>query len=96
MAPHLAEELWSLLGHADSLAQESWPEADESLLIEEEITLIVQVNGKKRGEIRVPADVTKEIAEERALAVENVQKSLDGRQPKKVILVRGRLVNIVG
>ena len=96
MAPHLAEELWSLLGHSDSLAQENWPEADESLLIEEEITLIVQVNGKKRGEIRVPADVTKEIAEERALAVENVQKSLDGRQPKKVILVPGRLVNIVG
>jgi leucyl-tRNA synthetase len=57
---------------------------------------IVQVNGKKHGEIRVPADVTKEIAEERALAVENVQKSLDGRQPKKVILVPGRLVNIVG
>ena len=96
MAPHLAEEIWSLLGFANSLSHEPWPEADENLLVEDEITLIVQVNGKKRGEILVPADVSKEIAEERALAVENVQKSLDGRVPKKVILVPGRLVNIVG
>ncbi len=96
MAPHLAEELWALMGFAHSLSHEPWPEADESLLVEDEITLIVQVNGKKRGEILVPSDVSKELAEERALAVENVQKSLDGRTPKKIILVPGRLVNIVG
>jgi leucyl-tRNA synthetase len=96
MAPHLAEELWLLLGHADTLAHEAWPEADESLLVDDEITLVVQVNGKKRGEIQVPADVSNEIAQERALAVENVQKILDGREPKKVIVVPGRLVNIVG
>ena len=96
MAPHLAEELWSLLGYPDTLAYEAWPEADERLLVDDEITLVVQVNGKKRGEIQVPADVSNEIAQERALAVENVQKILDGREPKKVIVVPGRLVNIVG
>jgi leucyl-tRNA synthetase len=96
MAPHLAEEIWSLLGNVDTLAYESWPEADESLLLDDEITLVVQVNGKKRGEIQVPADISNEIAQERALAVENVQKILDGREPKKVIVVPGRLVNIVG
>ena len=96
MAPHLAEELWSLLGNVDTLAREPWPEADESLLVDDEITLVVQVNGKKRGEIRVPPDISNEIAQERALAVENVQKILDGREPKKVIVVPGRLVNIVG
>jgi len=96
MAPHLAEELWSLLGHQKTLAYEPWPVADESLLVEDEITLVVQVNGKKRGEIQVPTDVSKDVAEERALAVENVQKTLDGRTPKKIIVVPGRLVNIVG
>jgi leucyl-tRNA synthetase len=64
--------------------------------VDDEITLVVQVNGKKRGEIQVPADISNEAAQERALAVENVQKILDGREPKKVIVVPGRLVNIVG
>jgi len=96
MAPHLAEEIWALLGNVDTLAYESWPEPDESLLVDDEITLVVQVNGKKRGEIQVPADISNEAAQERALAVENVQKILDGREPKKVIVVPGRLVNIVG
>jgi len=96
MAPHLAEELWSLLGNANTLAHEPWPKVDESLLVADEITLVVQVNGKKRGEIQLPADASNEVAQERALAVENVQKILDGREPKKVIVVPGRLVNIVG
>jgi len=95
MAPHLAEELWSLLGNEKTLAYECWPVADESLLASDEITLVVQVNGKKRGEIQVPADISAEDAEQRALAVENVQRILDGREPKKVIVVPGRLVNIV-
>ena len=96
MAPHLAEEIWSLLGHPESLAYAPWPEADEGLLVEDTMTLVVQVNGKKRGEIEVPTDISKESAEAQALAVENVQKVLDGREPKKVIVVPGRLVNIVG
>ena len=96
MAPHLGEELWSLMGHEESLAHAPWPKADESLLVDDEITLVVQVNGKKRGEIQVPADVSEDEARERALAVENVRKTLDGREPKKVIVVPGRLVNVVG
>jgi leucyl-tRNA synthetase len=95
MAPHLAEELWSLLGNENSLADEPWPIADETRLIDDEITLVVQVNGKKRGEIQVPADISKQRAEQLALAVENVQTILDGREPKKIIVVPGRLVNIV-
>ena len=96
MAPHFAEEIWSLLGHSESLAYAPWPEADESLLAEDQITLVVQVNGKKRGEIQVAADVSQEDAEAAALALENVQKILEGRSPKKVIVVPGRLVNVVG
>ena len=96
MAPHLAEELWSLLGHDDSLAYVPWPVADERLLVADTISLVVQHNGKKRGEIEVAADADDAAIEAAALAVENVQKSLGGRDPKKVIVVPGRLVNIVG
>jgi len=96
MAPHLSEELWRELGHENSLAYEPWPEADESLLTEDTVTLVLQVNGKKRDEIVVPADASKESIEELALASEKVQKHLDGRDPKKVVVVPGRLVNVVG
>ncbi len=95
MAPHLAEEIWALIGNKDSLAYAPWPSADESVLAEDTLLLIVQVNGKKRGEISVPKDIPKDEAERLALEVENVQKILDGRPPKKVIVVPGRLVNIV-
>ncbi|MCR9097678.1 MAG: leucine--tRNA ligase [bacterium] len=96
MAPHLAEELWSLMGHEGSLAYAPWPTADEGLLVADTISLVVQHNGKKRGEIEVAADADEAAIEAAALAVENVQKSLGGRDPKKVIVVPGRLVNIVG
>ncbi len=96
MAPHLAEEVWSLLGHEASLAHEPWPVPDAALLVEETVTLVVQVNGKKRGEIEVPGDVSQEAAETEALEIESVRNALGGRTPKKVILVPGRLINIVG
>jgi leucyl-tRNA synthetase len=96
MAPHLAEELWKQLGHAKTLAHEPWPEFDAALLIDERITLVVQVNGKRRAEIVVDKDAAKESIEEAALAHESVQRHLDGRAPKKVIVVPGRLVNVVG
>ena len=96
MAPHVAEELWSKLGHAESLAYEAWPEADPALLVDDTLTLAVQVNGKRRDEIQVPADAAKEAIEAAALASDKVQKYLEGRAPKKVIIVPGRLVNIVG
>ncbi len=96
LAPHLAEELWSALGHEESLAYEPWPEIEEEILVEEEITLMIQVNGKKRDELVVPANASAEEIEKLALASERVQHHLAGRKSKKVILVPGRLVNIVG
>ena len=95
-APHLAEELWQRLGHAASLAREPWPTADAALLVEDTLTLAVQVNGKRRSEIRVPRDAGE--AAVRAIALEDaaVTRHLDGREPKKVIVVPGRLVNVVG
>jgi leucyl-tRNA synthetase len=95
-APHLAEELWERLGGTASLAREPWPEADPSLLVAETITLAVQVNGKRRDEITVPAGAGEEAIRAAALASEPVQRHLAGRPPKKVIIVPGRLVNVLG
>ncbi|MCP3986362.1 MAG: leucine--tRNA ligase [bacterium] len=94
-APHLAEELWSHLGNTASLTHEAWPEADPTLLVEDTITVAVQVNGKRRDEIRVPANADETTVRDAALATENVQRHLDGKEPRKVIVVPGRLVNIV-
>jgi leucyl-tRNA synthetase len=95
-APHLAEELWQRLGHAESLAREPWPAADAALLVENTVTLAVQVNGKRRSEIHVPSDAGEAAVRECALADPAVVRHLDGREPKKVIVVPGRLVNVVG
>ncbi len=94
-APHLSEELWQRLGHAQSLAYEPWPQHDESLIKEKEIELAVQVNGKVRDRITVPADADEESIKAKALAAEQVVKSLAGKAPKKVIVIKSRLVNIV-
>ncbi len=94
-APHLAEEINSVLGESELVSEQTWPELDESLLVESEIQLIVQVNGKLRARIQVPADVSKEDAEKAALAEENVQSFIDGKTVRKVIVVPGKLVNIV-
>ena len=96
LAPHVAEELWERLGHAGSLARAPWPEADASLLTDDTVKLAVQVNGKRRDEIEVAADADEATVREAALASENVQRHLDGREPRKVIVVPGRLVNVVG
>ena len=95
LAPHLAEELWSRLGHETSLAYEAWPEADRSLLVAEQIELAVQVQGKLRGRARVPADADEAAVREAVLALPNVQRHIGGRTPRRVIYVPGRLVNIV-
>jgi leucyl-tRNA synthetase len=96
LAPHLAEELWHRLGHEESLAHEPWPEADASLLEEDEISLVVQVNGKKRGDLRVAADADEAAIRAAALELDAVRKHLGDREPKQVIVVPGRLVNVVG
>jgi len=93
--PHVAEELWERIGGPYSIHQQPWPEYDEELAAEEQITLIVQVNGKVRDRIEVDADIEEEEAKTLALASEKVQGYLDGGQPAQVIYVPGRLVNIV-
>jgi leucyl-tRNA synthetase len=95
-APHLAEELWQRLGGTASLAHEPWPEADPAWLVAETVTLAVQVNGKRRDEITLAADADEEAIRRAALGSEAVQRHLGGRVPKKVIVVPGRLVNVVG
>ena len=96
LAPHLAEELWNRLGHSDSLAYEAWPEANGELLEDDKISIVLQVNGKKRDELQVDKSISEADLKELALASEKVQGHLSGREPKKVIVVPGRLVNIVG
>lgn len=95
MTPHLSEELWSALGGAGLVAQAPWPVADEAMLTDDNVTLPIQINGKRRAEISVPKDMDKAEVEKIALAQEAVARSLDGAQPKKVIVVPGRIVNVV-
>jgi leucyl-tRNA synthetase len=95
-APHLAEELWARLGHTTEIALAAWPVADEKLLAVDTIRLPVQVNGKLRDQIEVAADASEDAVRAAALAAPNVQKHLAGRAPKKVIVIAGRLVNVVG
>ena len=94
-APHIGEELWQRLGHSESLAYEPWPEYDESLTKEKEIELAVQVNGKIKDRIRVAAEADEESIKAKALENERVVEALAGKTPKKVIVIKSRLVNIV-
>jgi leucyl-tRNA synthetase len=93
MVPHLAEELWAALGGQGLCAEAPWPKANPVLLVEESVTLPIQVNGKRRGEISVPRDTA--VKEIERLALEAVERSLEGATPKKVIVVPGRIVNVV-
>ena len=93
-APHLVEELWEKLGHKQSLAQEPWPKYDAALLVESTVTVILQVNGKLRDRIEVPANASQSELETLALANDRVKEFLAGKQIKKVIVVPGKLVNI--
>ncbi len=94
-APHVCEELWQQLGHRDSLADEPWPSFDPAALVTDEFTLVVQVNGKVRDRITVPADASDEQLRGIVLANARVKKFLDGQPIKQFIVVPKRLVNIV-
>jgi leucyl-tRNA synthetase len=94
-APHIAEELWQSLGHSDSIHKDHWPEVDEKYLQEDEITIAIQVNGKVRAEIKLNKDASKDEMERAALENLRVQEFLNGQEHKKVIVVPGRLVNVV-
>jgi leucyl-tRNA synthetase len=95
LAPHAAEELWRLLGHGTSLAHGPFPVADERYLAADTVEYPVQVNGKVRGHITVAADAGNDVVEQAALADEKVKAFVAGATPKKVIVVPGRLVNVV-
>jgi leucyl-tRNA synthetase len=95
MMPHLAEECWAELGRSGLVATVPWPETDRSLLVEDMIILPVQVNGKKRGELTIPVGATQGDIETAALALESVVRALDGKPPRKIVVVPKRIVNVV-
>jgi len=95
MLPHLAEEIWQNLGHKTLLVETPWPAADAALTIDDMATVAVQVNGKLRATISLPRDCDKAAAEAAALADPAVQRTLEGKAPKKVVVVPNRIVNIV-
>ena len=95
MTPHLSEDIWDHQGGDGLVTTAPWPVADEAMLVSDTVTLPIQINGKRRGEITVPADMDKAEVEALSLASEPVQKALAGGTPKKVIVVPGRIVNVV-
>ena len=95
MTPHLSEDIWAHQGGEGLVANAPWPVADDSMLVEDSVTLPIQVNGKRRGELTVAKDLDKAEVEKLALAHEAVQRVLEGAAPKKVIVVPGRIVNVV-
>ncbi len=95
MMPHLAEEAWQSMGQQGLIANAAWPEVDPALLVEDEVTIAVQHKGKLRDTLTAPKGAPKELLEEMALASEKVQRSIDGAEIRKVIVVPDRLVNIV-
>ena len=95
-APHIAEELWQALGHSESIHRQSWPVLDESALVVDEITVVIQIMGKTRGTVEVPATEDKALLEKYARESEIAQRYIDGKEIKKVIVVPKRnLVNFV-
>ncbi|OFX01908.1 MAG: leucine--tRNA ligase [Alphaproteobacteria bacterium RIFCSPHIGHO2_12_FULL_66_14] len=95
MTPHLAEELWQALGHRSLLADSPWPLPEDALLVDDTVTVAVQLNGKLRGTIALPKDTPKEAAEKAALAQPDLVRGLEGRTPRRVIVVPNRIVNVV-
>ena len=93
--PHIAEELWNAIGNEPSISRRNWPVWDEEMAKEEEVELVIQVNGKLRGKLMIPQGLTDEEAKTTALADRKTLEFIGGREIKKVIVVKGRLVNIV-
>jgi leucyl-tRNA synthetase len=94
-APHIAEEMWEKLGHGESLAHHGWPEWDEAFTKDEEVEIVVQVNGKIRARLNVPADTAEGELKEQALGNERVQRYTEGKSIRKVVTVPNKLVNVV-
>ncbi len=93
--PHLAEECWAALGGTDLVAERPWPVFDPALVVDNQITYPVQINGKKRGDLTIARDADQAAIEQAVLALDFVQKALEGKTPRKVIVVPQRIVNVV-
>ncbi len=95
ICPHVTEELWNKLGHEETISYEAWPAFDEAKLVDDEVEIVVQVNGKVRAKLNVPAEASREQLQDIAMANESVQEQIEGKTVRKVIAVPGKLVNIV-
>ncbi|WP_019154918.1 leucine--tRNA ligase [Robertmurraya massiliosenegalensis] len=95
IAPHIAEELWEKLGHDGTITYEAWPAYDEAKLVDDEVEIVVQINGKVKAKLMVPADANREALEEIAMGDVKIKEQIDGKTVRKVIAVPGKLVNIV-
>ena len=95
VAPHIAEELWEKLGHTDTITYETWPAYDEAKLVDDEVEIVIQINGKMKVKLMVPTDTPKEKLEEIAMGDHIIKEQIDGKTIRKVIAVPGKLVNIV-
>jgi leucyl-tRNA synthetase len=95
MVPHLAEDIWAMLGGDGLVTQAAWPKADPAMLVDDNVVLPIQINGKRRAEISVPKDMAAAEVEKIVMADEAVLKALAGAMPKKLIVVPGRIVNVV-
>ena len=95
MTPHIAEELWAQLGNEGFLCDQPWPTHDEALVLDDEIKIAVQVNGKLRGEIKVPRESSEEAMKTLALDLDNVKKQISGNEIRRIIVVPNRIVNVV-
>jgi leucyl-tRNA synthetase len=95
MMPHLAEACWAALGKSGMVCDAGWPAADPALLVDSDVIIPVQVNGKRRGEITVPKGSPNELVEREALSIDAVARMLDGKPPKKVVIVPDRIINVV-
>lgn len=95
MMPHLAEECWSALGGKGFIANQPWPTFDPALVVDNEVVYPVQINGKKRGDLTIARDADQAAVEQATMALDFVQKALEGKAPRKVIVVPQRIVNVV-
>ena len=95
IAPFISEEIWQLLGHKETIAYEKWPTYDESKIIINEKTIAVQVNGKVRSTIKINVNDSEDVVKEKALDQENVKRFTEGKEIIKIIVIKGKIVNIV-
>ncbi len=95
VCPHIAEELWEKLGHHDTISYQAWPAYDEAKLVDDEVEIVIQINGKVKTKVMVPTDVSKEALEGIAMDDDRIKEQIEGKTIRKVITVPGKLVNIV-